>query len=142
MKFNKCKCGCNNFKMTMAGKMECEECGKTFNPFSSMHYKCDLPDGKKKFWVIMTPHFIERWDEHFPNKSDEDLVEDCMKIQKLATKNKVQACVYGNRHIYWKMFWNKYRKRVELTMLSITRRNRMSTKFHKDVEFVKVVFNE
>ena len=45
MKFDKCKCGCNNFNMNGNGKMACAECGKTFNPFSSMHYKCDMPDG-------------------------------------------------------------------------------------------------
>ena len=141
MKFDKCLCGNGNFEITRDGKIECLSCGKYLNPFSAVHYEMALGD-KKKYWVILTPHFIERFDEHFSKLSDEDLLEHCIKIQKASKINKVQATKYFGKHIYWKYFFNKYRKRYELTMISITRKNTLTTKFHKDVEFVTVNFNE
>lgn len=144
MKFTECICGESDFKMNRQGKMECLSCGKICNPFSAIHYKVNEPlsSSKVRFWVIMTPHFLERIDEHFPDLEDEDIVTHCSAIEKAATKNRVQATKFRGRHIYWKLFYNKYRRRMELTLISLTGKNKFRTKFHKNVEFITVNFHD
>ena len=142
MRFTNCKCGSTNFEITRNGKMECVECGNWFNQFSAQHHKVMKPNGKHFFWVILTPHFIERFEENFMDKDIEieSLVADSLAIEKAATMKRTQGTRWNDKHIYWRYFFNPKRKRLEMEFISLTNTNYFTTKYHKDVEFVKVVF--
>ena len=85
MRFNECKCGSTNFEITRNGKMECVKCGKWFSPFSAEHNKVIKANGKHYFWVIATPHFLDRFETKLPNLDTEDYLDACLKIEKKAT---------------------------------------------------------
>ena len=140
MRFTKCKCGNDNFEMTRNGKMECTKCGKWFNPFSSIHHKVIKENGKHYFWVIVTPHFLERMEQKLPVVELEELYSDCLKIEKQATMKKTQGTKWKGFHIYWKYKFNPKRKRLEMELISLTDQKYFTTKFHRDVEFVEVEF--
>jgi len=142
MRFTNCKCGSTNFEITRNGKMECVECGNWFNPFSAQHHKVMKPNGKHYFWVVLTPHFIERFEENFMDKDIEieSLVADSLAIEKAATMKRTQGTKWNDKHIYWRYFFNPKRKRLEMEFISLTNTNYFTTRFHKDVEFVKVGF--
>ena len=138
MRWNTCKCGCNKFNITRNHKMECQECGKWVNLFSAEHHKVMKPNGKHYFWVVATPHFLERMAERMPEVEDKDLLEAAMHIEKKATMKRTQGTKWNGQHIYWRYFFNGKRKRLELELISLTSTRYKTTKFHKKVDFVEV----
>ena len=142
MRFTSCKCGSTEFEMTRNGKMECVKCGNWFSPFSSQEYKVMKPNGKHYFYVVFTPHFIDRFESNFAHKNItmDDLVKDALAIEKAATMKRTQGTKWNNKHIYWRYFFNPKRKRLEMEFLSLTDTKYLTTKYHKKVEFVKVVY--
>ena len=141
MRYTKCKCGCENFEIKF-GKIECKNCGKWANPFSAIYRKLVKPNGRHYFWVVLTPHFIERLEERLPEVDIEDFIQECYAIEKACTIDKSQGTKYNGKHIYWKFKFNHRRKRLELEMISLTPDHIFQCKYHPKVEFVEVNFNE
>jgi hypothetical protein len=120
--------------------MECVDCGKWFNPFSAVHTKIMKPNGKHYFWVIATPHFLERLEERLPEIEDDAYLKAAERIEKVATMKKTQGTKWNGLHIYWRYFFNPKRKRLELEFISLTPPKYFTTKYHKNVEFITVDF--
>jgi len=140
MRFENCKCGNGNFEVNRKGKMECIQCGRWFNPFSSIHSKVIKENGRHYFWVIATPHFLERLEERLPDIDTQDYLDACLKIEKQATMKKTQGTKWNGYHIYWHYKFNPRRKRLEMELISLTDPRFFQTRYHKKVEFVKVNF--
>ena len=100
------------------------------------------PNGRHYFWVVLTPHFIERMEERLPDVEVEDFIKECHAIEKACTIDKAQGTKYKGKHIYWKFRFNHMRKRLELELISLTPDHIFQCKYHPKVEFVEVKFNE
>lgn len=138
----KCKCKCGNEKFNLNfGKLECGKCGKWLNPFSTEEHKIMKPNGRHYFWGIFTPTFLERLEKNYPDTLAEELLNDCLKIEKASTQSKIQCCKWRNSHIYWKYYFNHQLKRLELKLISLTSQKQFTTKYYKNVEVIEVNFS-
>ena len=147
MRFSDCRCGSNNFELMRSGKMQCQNCGKHFNPFSAIHEKVIKEDGFHFFWAIFTPHFIERLEERVPDAEVEDVLKIAANIEKVAKRKRFQCTRWRDKHIIWKYKFNERRKRLELEFISIVPLGKFNVRLHtgyfvKDVEYVEVDVNE
>jgi len=138
MRWNTCKCGSNKFNLNRKGKLECQKCGNWVNPFSAEHHKVMKENGKHYFWVIATPHFLERMAERMPDLDEKDYLEACLHIEKKAVMKRTQGTKWNGQHIYWRYFFNNKRKRLEMELISLTSPKYFTTKYHKKVDFVEV----
>jgi len=147
MKFNDCRCGNNNFELTMKRKLQCTECGKDFNPFDAEMYKVMKDDNFHYFWAVFTPHFVERLEERVSGSEVEDVLKIAKFIEAKAKRNKFQCTKWKNKNIIWKYKYNEQRKRLELEFVSIVPSNKRATRlangyYVKDVQYVDVSFKE
>ena len=156
MRYTNCKCGNGNFEITRNSKITCTKCGQWQMPWSRLEFKVMKPNGRNWFFLVIPPHFIQALDDKFNGEIDpEDLVGlIANQIHKVCEneRNKVQAAKWnplnqtdkkGNPagvHLYWKHRWNHKQKRLELELLTLTKQDRFTTKYNKDVEFVTVEF--
>jgi hypothetical protein len=123
-------------------KLECQKCGSWVNPFGSQEHKVMKPNGKHWFWVIIPTHFLNKWDKFLPKIEEEDLLKDTLVLEKQSEQKKVYCAKYHGSNIFWRLRFNYVKKRIELELLDLTSQKQITTRYHKNVEVIKVDWND
>jgi|TARA_R100000084_G_C4650225_1_gene149198 hypothetical protein len=147
MRFIDCTCGSMDFDLDIRRGMVCKHCGRDFNPFSGEHIKIMKDDNFHYFWLIITPHFQERFEDRVSHLEIEELVEATKEIEKVTKKKKYCFTIWNDYKVHWIYKYNYKKKRLEMEFITIypaSKREKVRLKngyVIKNSEFVKVDFD-